>query len=227
MQRKQHNVIILNAQRLEAGPWYLTAASNTRVVGEYTANFIDWLVSRGLRLETLHLIGLSLGAQMAGVTGSSVKSGRITRITGLDPAKPLFTTLPLSLRLDPSDAEFVDVIHTDAGIFGFPTSIGHVDFYPNGGISPQPGCLISEVKRRSPDSLLEPVFCSHWRSYQFYAESVVYEESFISVPCKNWAAFRRQQCEYNNTVYMGYALNPMARGNHYLTTNPEAPYSRD
>lgn len=82
MQRKQHNVILVNAMRLEAGPWYLTASTNTRVVGEYTARFIDYLVSRGLRLDSLHLIGLSLGAQMAGVTGSNVRSGRVARITG-------------------------------------------------------------------------------------------------------------------------------------------------
>lgn len=82
MQRKQHNVIVLNAQRLEAGPWYLTAASNTRVVGQYSAMFIDYLVSRGLQLEKLHLIGLSLGAQMAGVAGFNVRSGKIARITG-------------------------------------------------------------------------------------------------------------------------------------------------
>lgn len=75
---------------------------------------------------------------------------------GLDPAKPLFTNLPLNLRLDSTDAEFVDVIHTDAGIFGFPVSIGHADFYPNGGISPQPGCLLFEVARRMPESLLSP-----------------------------------------------------------------------
>ncbi|KAH1020445.1 hypothetical protein HUJ04_010101, partial [Dendroctonus ponderosae] len=37
-QRGDHNIILLNAPRLEAGPWYLTAAQNTRVVGEYTAN---------------------------------------------------------------------------------------------------------------------------------------------------------------------------------------------
>lgn len=52
------------------------------VVGEYTAKFIDYLVSRGLYLPSLHLMGLSLGAQMAGVCGQSVKSGRIQRITG-------------------------------------------------------------------------------------------------------------------------------------------------
>ena len=31
-----------------------------------------------------------------------------------DPAEPLFESTPAFIRLDPSDAEFVDVIHTDA-----------------------------------------------------------------------------------------------------------------
>lgn len=175
LQRKDYNVILLQAQRMEAGPWYLTAARNTRVVGEYTATFIDYLVSRGMDLNSVHLIGLSLGAQMAGVCGQNVKSGRIQRITGnfmfdmfsfhvfmminvgLDPAGPLFTKWPKSLKLDAGDAEFVDIIHTDAGIFGYPRSIGHVDFWPNRGQSPQPGCRLEEVKRRSPDAfLIEP-----------------------------------------------------------------------
>ena len=33
---------------------------------------------------------------------------------GLDPAEPLFQDMPEFVRLDPSDANFVDVIHTDA-----------------------------------------------------------------------------------------------------------------
>lgn len=33
---------------------------------------------------------------------------------GLDPAEPYFQYLPEHVRLDPSDAKFVDVIHTDA-----------------------------------------------------------------------------------------------------------------
>ena len=54
------------------------------------------------------------------------------------------------MRLDPSDAAFVDVMHTDAGgVLGLEVSAsgglglyrpsGHVDFYPNGG-KEQPGC---------------------------------------------------------------------------------------
>jgi len=40
------------------------------------------------------------------------------RITGLDPAEPYFQGTPPIVRLDPTDAKFVDVIHTDgASIF--------------------------------------------------------------------------------------------------------------
>jgi predicted alpha/beta hydrolase len=65
----------------------------------------------------LHFVGHSLGGQAAGVAGGALKR-RPARITGLDAASPLFTKLPLHLRLDKSDADFVDIIHTDAGIFG-------------------------------------------------------------------------------------------------------------
>ncbi|XP_018569957.1 lipase member H-like [Anoplophora glabripennis] len=227
--RGDHNILLVNAQRLEAGPWYLTASKNTMVVGQYTAEFIDYLVSRGLYLPSLHLTGLSLGAQMAGVCGQSVKSGRIQRITGMDPAGPLFRKWPKSLKLDASDAEFVDVIHTDAGIFGYPTPIGHVDFWPNQGISPQPGCTIPEVKRRSPDSILEPFFCSHWRSYQFFAESVINPYAFAdAVSCDNWEDYTSGKCspEERPISRMGLYVDWRARGNYYLRTNTESPFSK-
>lgn len=47
-----------------------------------------------------------------------------------------------------TDAKFVDVIHTDGGVFGFPTAIGHADFFPNGGVALQPGCRLSQLSRR-------------------------------------------------------------------------------
>ena len=38
---------------------------------------------------------------------------KIPRITALDPAYPFFGEAPPIVRLDPTDADFVDVIHTD------------------------------------------------------------------------------------------------------------------
>lgn len=64
--------------------------------------------------------------------------------TGLDAAGPYFENTDPVVRLDPTDADFIDVIHTDTQPFyllgfGIEMPIGHVDFYPNGGIQ-QPGC---------------------------------------------------------------------------------------
>lgn len=51
--------------------------------------------------------------------------------------------LPDERALDSADALFVDtrIMHTAGGeVRGSDRSYGHADFYPNGGIHPQPGC---------------------------------------------------------------------------------------
>lgn len=70
----------------------------------------------------------------------------------MDPALPGFTPLPIvgqglveDGHLNTNDSHFVDVIHTCAGYLGIKDPIGHVDFYPNGGGPPQPGCDILKV----------------------------------------------------------------------------------
>ena len=62
-------------------------------------------------------------------------------MTGLDPAGPEFYTGALARRLSPNDAQFVDAIHTNAGILGSWENYGQVDFFVNGGAGPQPGCV--------------------------------------------------------------------------------------
>lgn len=52
---------------------------------------------------------------------------------------PLFVTSSKTDKLDPSDAEYVDVIHTNAMVQGKLERCGHADFYINGGVV-QPGC---------------------------------------------------------------------------------------
>lgn len=77
-------------------------------------------------VSSFHLIGHSLGAHMSGHTGTYLRKVyglALPRITGLDPAEPYFNDTHAVTRLDPTDADFVDVIHTDdSPILGFPLS---------------------------------------------------------------------------------------------------------
>lgn len=54
--------------------------------------------------------------------------------TALDPALPLFISAPPTDKLDPTDADFVDVYHSNAFVQGQIERCGTVDFYMNGGI---------------------------------------------------------------------------------------------
>ncbi|NWU50712.1 LIPR3 protein, partial [Dromas ardeola] len=122
---------------------YISAVNNIRVIGAEVAYFIKTLqeIFRYF-LCKIHLIGHSLGAHTAGEAGRRIQG--IGRITGLDPAGPYFEGTPPEVRLDPSDANFVDVIHSNAAHFpaiglGVYNTSGHLDFYPNGG-TVMPGC---------------------------------------------------------------------------------------
>lgn len=69
--------------------------------------------------------------------------------TGLDPAFPLYMFSGKKGHLASTDAEFVDVIHTDGGVFGFPIALGDADFFPNGGFPAQPGCRINSLLQKN------------------------------------------------------------------------------
>lgn len=59
----------------------------------------------------------------------------------MDPAGPGFEIITIQTKhLERNDAQFVDIIHTAGGLFGYMSSIGDVDFFPNGGVAIQPGC---------------------------------------------------------------------------------------
>ncbi|KAH6940549.1 hypothetical protein HPB50_000570 [Hyalomma asiaticum] len=134
-----YNVIIVDWRGGNGLP-YTQATANTRLVGAEIAAFIKKLQAVfGAEPESFHILGHSLGSHIAGYAG-------------LDPAEPYFQKMPAEVRLDPTDAEFVDVVHTDGASFvldilkgeglGMYDPVGHVDFYPNGGIK-MPGCEFS------------------------------------------------------------------------------------
>lgn len=105
------------------------------------AVFIDYLVEHGMNLEDLVVVGHSLGAHISGLAGKHIQgTKKIGVIIGLDPAGPLFPFHKVNKRLADTDADYVHIIHTDAGHLSIESPIGHADFYPNGG-NEQPGCI--------------------------------------------------------------------------------------
>ncbi|RNA41178.1 inactive pancreatic lipase-related 1-like, partial [Brachionus plicatilis] len=104
------NVIMVNWKEGAKAPDYYNAFTNVREVAQKIADFVQ---QGKIDLSKVHCIGHSLGAHVCGFAGKRIV-GKIGRISGLDPAGPLFEGKPVYSRLDKTDAEFVDIIHTDA-----------------------------------------------------------------------------------------------------------------
>jgi len=83
-------------------------------------------------------------------------------IPGLDPAGLWHTNVDAAFRLDPNDAHHVDVIHTDTGSFGTSRSgtVGHIDFFPNGGDN-QPGCRFNIFGKLQTRQMARPEYTSY------------------------------------------------------------------
>lgn len=125
---------------------YKSATLNVFDVGTTVANLIKSLEKMDSRFNRtqLTIAGYSLGAHAAGYAGHLL-DGELGEIIALDAAGPLFT-IPADVgnvfRLDKGDAIFVQVMHTSMGTLGTHMKLGHADFYPNGGVSPQSNCVL-------------------------------------------------------------------------------------
>ncbi|KAF7253250.1 Pancreatic lipase-related protein 2 [Varanus komodoensis] len=229
---------------------YFSAASNTRVLGAVIAYLINTFTKMYLYCPSkIHLIGHSLGAHTAGeagrrLRGTGIRFLGIDRITGLDPAAFGFEGFPDMVRLDPSDARFVDVIHTNAGRFpnigfGFLNATGDLDFYPNGG-KIMVGCDNSDTPPIERDS--EDVFkearaggnCHHSRSHEYYRYSILYPDGFIAYPCESYESFQEGNCfpcPREGCPVMGHYADrfrtKLRKNNstYYLNTGPKEPFT--
>ncbi|XP_053930030.1 lipase member H isoform X5 [Cuculus canorus] len=106
------NIIVVDWNQGATTLIYSHASGNCKRVAEVLKKLIDEMLVDGASLDSLHMIGVSLGAHISGFVGQMF-DGALGRITGLDPAGPLYRGKPPSERLDPTDAQFVDVIHSD------------------------------------------------------------------------------------------------------------------
>ncbi|XP_022916020.2 uncharacterized protein [Onthophagus taurus] len=236
LEEEDVNVICVDWTNGATLPNYVKASANTRLVGKQLAIFLKGLSENvGLPLENMHLIGFSLGAHVAGFAGSEL--GNLSRITGLDPAGPLFESQDPRARLDQSDAAFVDVIHSNGenlilGGLGSWQPMGHVDFYPNGGRM-QKGCTNLFV-----GALTDIIWsagsegrslCNHRRAYKFFTDSIYPRCHFPAFPCDSYDDFLAGHCfpctEKRKCGNMGYYADRLkGRGQLYLLTRDEEPF---
>ncbi|XP_043488723.1 uncharacterized protein LOC122515428 [Polistes fuscatus] len=230
------NIVCVDWGPGSAVPNYVRAAANTRLVGRQLAKLI-----RNLEVpqERVHLIGFSLGAHVAGFAGAEL--GNVSRITGLDPAGPLFESQDPRARLDETDANFVDVIHSNGeqlilGGLGSWQPMGDVDFYPNGGRM-QTGCSNLFVGAVSDIIWSAPVegrsLCNHRRAYKLFTDSVSPKCRFPAFPCsRGYDGLLKGECfpcdvngENRPCGDMGYYSDKLpARGQLYLITRDEEPF---
>lgn len=218
---------------------YFQAAANTRVVGAQLATLINTLGQVGVDNRRVHLIGHSLGAQVAGYAGAKfgldVSSDRgypgthqIGRISGLDPASLAFEEFNKDVKLDKTDAAFVDVIHTDAPVIfkgaGVSEKTGHVDFYPNGG-SRMPGCSNKVAAIFTKSNLIFELACSHRRAVDYLTASIHDDTKFKAFACKSRILWRMctRSCK-GGCNRMGYHATPHPGGLFVLKTRKSYPY---
>ncbi|XP_034230218.1 pancreatic triacylglycerol lipase-like [Thrips palmi] len=226
-------------------PLYTQATANTRLVGLEVAYFVNYLQEHmGLDPGKVHMIGHSLGAHTAGYAGQRIAG--LGRITGLDPAEPYFQGMPTSVRLDTSDARFVDVIHTDGtSIFllgyGMSQPCGHVDFYPNNG-KEQPGCSgtdaplpLTLIREGLEEASRVLVACSHVRAIKLFTDSINAPCPYIAHKCDSYEHFLEGKCfncatNSSNCALMGMHATETPIGppgsKYFVATGKDTPFCR-
>ncbi|OXU17064.1 hypothetical protein TSAR_006674 [Trichomalopsis sarcophagae] len=252
------NIIVVDWQK-GSNTWnYVSASISTKIVGAEIAKLLSIVKGKILdsspetkEFGSLYLVGHSLGSHISGHASYVLREQdkdekikfRIERITGLDPAQPCFTEADLSLKLDKTDAQYVDIIHTNAqnilllGL-GLPTQLGHADYYPNGG-KIQLGC--AKINTTFWDFLLLPVdivktsICSHGRSHELLTDSI---HTRISDECRfkgrkwnqkyeNISALVKEGCEEDVCPEMGVnsiKYHPDKDGTYFVPTGDDVHY---
>ena len=234
------NVIVVDWSKGNRLP-YTQATANAQIVGIDIAILVNSFIRKGVLIaDNVHIIGHSLGAHVAGYAGERI-TPKVGRISGLDPAGLYFENTDPRVRIDSTDAKFVDIIHTDTNPLGVGLlqKVGHVDFYPNGGEN-QPNCPITPNKVFSTltnflSFQLEEVeaffTCGHMAAIHFFTDSILNTEcKFTAFRCNDINNFKKgncMSCPSNGCNNMGFHASPLNDlGELYLTTtqSPDAPF---
>jgi pancreatic lipase-related protein 1 len=186
----EFNILIVDYGAAVREPCLSQIEWSPRFASLCIAQLIKYIAShpRGVAPDYMHFIGYSVGAHLSGLVANYLKpsEGKIGRITGLDPTIFVYAGSNNSRDLDPSDAHFVDILHSSAGILGQWQPGGHADFYINGGTS-QPGCGSSTI--------FQTLACDHTKVTPYFIESITSKRGFWAGPCTNLLSYLLGWCE--------------------------------
>lgn len=143
--------------------------------------------------------------------GKRLRSGKLPKIIGLDPASPLFSLNKPNERLDSHDAIYVETVHTSR--LGFFDPLGDVSFYANGGRS-QPECkswdvvslpehlTINQVTKNYNSHFVNEFFicqqlCHHQTAYMYFAHTIHSKEPFFGQLCNSLSDLKKCNCSIN------------------------------
>ncbi|XP_033606659.1 phospholipase A1 VesT1.02 [Cryptotermes secundus] len=209
-----YNVFTVDWGPLCRPPCYAAAVHNMKPVARCLSQLFTFLRSSGVQLHRTTCVGHSLGAHVCGLVSLTLLF-RMHRIIGLDPARPLIRG---PNRLRNVDANVVQVIHTNAGVFGEDGPMGVIDFCVNGGRE-QPSC-----KNKTHAAL-----CSHVTAVCYMAESINTETARVAETCSTRrcpSGSRRRPGAYywiGGPVIMGQHTPDSAAG-IFCVANMDEPY---
>ncbi|XP_065203975.1 endothelial lipase-like [Planococcus citri] len=250
--QKPWNIIFIDYSPLARDGCYIDSTfPSIPTVGECAANMIKFLLKTRpeIRIEQFHLIGFSMGAQLAAQVAMYLKPLRLQRITGLDPAFPFFTPgfVKKENTLNKNHARFVDVIHSNMGIFGVYYSDATYDIYLNNGAF-QPGCDPCNIFRKNSKFIFKIFFnfsrvfvlfcfvlvdpaCSHTRAPLVFNESINSPKQFIADKCDSktaWLTIRKCTGDHAEYIGVGEHSKPprssAGNGIYKMKTNEKRPY---
>ncbi|XP_045502795.1 lipase member H-like isoform X1 [Colias croceus] len=209
----KNTIVLILDTRASFGRGYVSSAVQVNGLAHRVFRFFRNLYVQGYPISKIHLIGFSLGAHVAGITGKLVQKKLnqvIERITALDPARPCFLE-PSRFRLRKEDAAFVYVLHTSSGVIGLEDPIGHVDVYANGLTSSQPECK----------GMIITLECDHAQAWKLYSASVTNSSALIGQRCLDWKELKNSKCS-GDIADVGYDCNSANRGLYIYRSQVES-----
>ncbi|KAF8788389.1 Pancreatic triacylglycerol lipase like protein [Argiope bruennichi] len=217
--REDCNVFIV--EYVQPSETYSDAFKNSPEIGKQVAIFIQNLrKSKHLDLQHVHIIGHSLGAQIAGFAGQEIKKaekrslGRVTGF-GFSDTSGHFDFYPNGGQLQPgclTSSQFLGKMNFSVTKSAFKYLFGKLE----------------QMEKRVVDRML----CSHIRSYELFTASILNGGcKFHSVQCSGWKRYASGQCHGNDKVAMGYYADEykddvenVIPKKFYLETTANLPY---